>query len=105
MLVARTRVVFHPGASEDYEAAFAWYFAHGGSIARDFEREVERCLRLIAENPLRWPKFDEKHRRMLVRKFPYSIVYELINQEIAVVAIAHGRRKPYYWRGRTANNR
>jgi len=40
--------VFHPGAADDYEEAFAWYFARGPALASGFEREVDRCLRLIA---------------------------------------------------------
>ena len=35
-------VVFHPGASEDYAAAFAWYDARGIKIASDFESEIDR---------------------------------------------------------------
>ena len=99
--MAPTKVVFHPGASEDYDAAFVWYYSRGTTVASDFEREVERCTRLVAQNPLRWPKFDEKgKRRLIVRKFPYSIIYEIINDEIVILAVAHGRRRPYYWRDR-----
>jgi len=96
--VARTKALFHPGASEDYDAAYAWYHSHGIGIANDFEREIERCLRLIEENPLRWPKYDAQRRRMVVRKFPYCIIYEIIDGQIIVIAVAHGRRRPYYWR-------
>ena len=71
--MARTKALFHPGASEDYDAAYAWYFTHGIGIANDFEREIERCLRLIEEGPLRWPRYDAQRRRMIARKFPYSI--------------------------------
>lgn len=98
--MANTRARFHPGASEDYDAAYAWYFTHGIGIANDFEREIERCLRLIEESPLRWPRFDAERRRMIVRKFPYSIVYEIINDEVVILAVAHGRQRPYYWRER-----
>jgi plasmid stabilization system protein ParE len=98
--VAKPRVVLHPGAAEDYEAAFSWYFARGVGVAADFEREIDRCLRLIAQSPLRWPKFDAERHRIVVRKFPYSIVYEMMGQHIMVLAIAHGRRRPYYWRER-----
>ncbi len=101
--MAAARPIFHPGASEDYESAFAWYFARGPSIAIDFEREIERCLRVIAESPLRWPKYDEKRRRMVVRKFPYSIVYELVGRQVVIVAVAHRRRRPFYWRDRTTD--
>lgn len=98
--MAGTRPPLHPGAAEDYEEAFIWYSAHGFDIALDFEREIERCLRLIVLNPLRWPKFDAERRRLIVRKFPFSIIYEMIGQEIVILAIAHGKRKPYYWRDR-----
>jgi len=98
--VAETKLVFHPGASEDYNAAFAWYYSRGITVASDFEREIERGIRLIAQNPLRWPRFDKERRRLIVRKFPYSIVYEIIDDEIVILAIAHGRRRPYYWRQR-----
>jgi toxin ParE1/3/4 len=72
--VAAAKVVFHPGASEDYAAAFAWYYALGTKIAADFESEIDRSIRLISQYPLRWPKFDEERRRLIVRKFPYSII-------------------------------
>jgi plasmid stabilization system protein ParE len=75
--VPKRDVGFHPDASADYEEAFAWYFVRGATLALDFEREVERCLRLIAEAPFRWPAFDAERRRIVVRKFPYSIVYEV----------------------------
>jgi plasmid stabilization system protein ParE len=31
---------------------------------------------------------------------PYTIVYRIVNDEIIVVAVAHQRRRPWYWRGR-----
>jgi hypothetical protein len=45
--VAAARVVFHPGASKDYAAAFAWYYARGTALASDFEREIDRGIRLV----------------------------------------------------------
>ena len=70
--MAAARVVFHPGASDDYAAAFVWYYTRGTALAFDFEREIERGIRLISQNPLRWPKFDGQRRRFVVRKFPYA---------------------------------
>ena len=92
---------FHPGADDDYSEAFAWYFARSPAVAFDFEREVERGVRLIVQSPLRWPKFDAKRRRVILRKFPYSLIYEIIAEETVILAVAHGRRRPYYWLERT----
>ena len=97
----RSEIPFHPGATQDYEEAYVWYFGHSIDLAAEFEREIDRGLRLIADNPFRWPKFDAERRRVVLRKFPYSIVYEIVKEKIVVLAIAHGRRRPYYWRDRT----
>jgi plasmid stabilization system protein ParE len=101
--VAAGRVVFHPGASKDYAAAFAWYCARGTALASDFEREIDRGIRLVFRNPLRWPKFDDQRRRLVVRKFPYSIIYELHGNDVVILAVAHGKRRPNYWRERSAD--
>jgi len=98
--VALAKVTFHPGASEDYAAAYSWYHDRGAALAANFETEVDRGVRLISQNPLRWPKFDNQRRRFIVRKFPYSIIYELHGEEVVVLAVAHGKRRPHYWRER-----
>jgi plasmid stabilization system protein ParE len=101
--VAAAKVAFHPDASAEYAAAFIWYYARGTTIAYDFEREIDRAVRLISQNPLRWPKFDELRRCLIMRKFPYSIIYEMHRNDVVVLAVAHGKRRPYYWRERAAD--
>ena len=101
--MAAARVVFHPGASEDYAAAFAWYYARGTKLASDFEREIDRGIRLISRNPLRWAKFDGQRRRLIVRKFPYAMIYEMHGNDVVILALAHGKRRPYYWLDRSAD--
>jgi hypothetical protein len=38
--VPRSETPFHPGATQDYEEAYVWYFAHGIDLAAEFEREM-----------------------------------------------------------------
>jgi plasmid stabilization system protein ParE len=99
--VPESKLSYHPGAEDDYVEPFAWYFDRSSAIIEDFEREVDRGLRLILQSSLSWPKFDDQRRKMILRKFPYSIIYEIIDQEIVVLAVAHGRRRLHYWRERT----
>jgi plasmid stabilization system protein ParE len=101
--VVAARIVFHPGASEDYAAAFTWYYTRGTALASDFEREIERGTRLISQTRLRWPKFDGQRRRFVVRKFPYAIIYEVPSKDVVILAVAHGKRRPNYWRERSAD--
>lgn len=51
------KVTFHPGPSEDYAAAYSWYYERGRALAENFETEIDRGVRLISRNPLRWPIF------------------------------------------------
>ncbi|WP_407936397.1 hypothetical protein [Limnochorda pilosa] len=44
---------------------------------------------------------DHLTRRVLVRGFPYQVVYHLRPDEIVIVAVAHLKRRPGYWRNRT----
>ena len=43
---------------------------------------------------------DEVCRFAILRRFPYSVVYHLENEEPFVVAVAHSSRAPNYWRDR-----
>ena len=74
----------------------------GRALASNFESEIDRGIRLISQHPSRWPKFDDERRRLIVRKFPYSIIYELHGDDVLILAVAHGKRRPY-WRERAGD--
>ncbi|NIR47235.1 type II toxin-antitoxin system RelE/ParE family toxin [candidate division KSB1 bacterium] len=92
--------IFHPEAAEEYANAYEWYAKRSLRIADEFEREIERALRLITNTPETWPKYDDQHRYFLIRKFPFSIIYRIFNERIYVIAVAHGSRRPNYWKNR-----
>ena len=39
-------------------------------------------------------------RKFLLRRFPYGVVYRITKSAIQVIAVAHGRRRPGYWKSR-----
>src|SRR6185436_15268320 len=47
-----------------------------------------------------WPMFQSGTRRYVFPTFPYSLVYFVENDTLNVVAVAHDKRKPGYWRNR-----
>ena len=75
-------IVFHPKASEEYIEALDWYTRYGEHLGQGFEHEVDRALRLIANSPERWPQYGPHHRRILVHRFPYVLVYLLQEDQI-----------------------
>jgi plasmid stabilization system protein ParE len=95
-------VEFHPEAMIEAEAAVAWYRERSFRAAEVFVRELENAMAAIAEAPHRWPMYEFGCRRFLLQRFPYLVIYRDKPQSIEVLAVAHGRRRPGYWRPRNS---
>jgi len=55
----------------------------------------------IRERPAAWARWkDSKVRRKILRQFPYSIFYVVDDDAVVIVAIAHHKRRPGYWKPR-----
>ena len=71
-------------------------------LGAEFLSAVREAVRLIAENPGAWQSSDHGRevRRFVMDRFPFSVVYTELADEILVIAIAHASREPGYWRAR-----
>jgi toxin ParE1/3/4 len=87
----RVRLSFHPAAGAKYAAALQWYEERGSELGLAFTSEIARALRLIRQARDRWLRYGTRHRRILVRRFPYWVVYLPTEACIWIVAIAHTR--------------
>ena len=94
-------VSFHPEAQTEYNAGLAWYQARNPQAAARFEAEFERTLELIATRPEMFAWYDEEHHFVVLRRFLYSIVYQIQAGHAYVIAVPHAKRQPDYWRGRS----
>ena len=99
--MADAEVVFHPEASAEYSEAYVWYAEHDPRAADRFEQEVESAVQRIGQDPHRWPRYDETHRKLVLRRFPYLVIYREHGGRLRIVAVAHGYRKPGYRKKRT----
>ena len=89
-----------PLAEEEIEEAFHWYRARSPFAAEAFRTEVVGAIDSLAEDPLMWPADDEGVRYYILRRFPYTIHYEVTESDVTVLAVAHQRRRPGYWQER-----
>jgi plasmid stabilization system protein ParE len=99
--VPTREVVLHDEAAAEYDAAFEWYLQRSPDAALKFDAEVERAILEIGRAPERWALGAHGVRRFLLRGFPFLMVYrELDAQNIQILAVAHGSRRPRYWKAR-----
>jgi toxin ParE1/3/4 len=95
-------VEFHPEALAEGEAALAWYRERSLRAAEAFLSELERAIGVISGVPHRWPLFEAGARPYPLYRFPYLLVYREKAKSIEILAVAHGRPRPGYWRSRKA---
>jgi len=98
--MAAAAVIFHPAAAQEAEEAYDWYAARNAAAAHGFREELRHAVDAVAENPGTWPRYRTHARRYVFPRFPFSLVYVLRGEQVEVVAVAHGRRRPGYWRSR-----
>jgi toxin ParE1/3/4 len=63
-----------------------------------FRSEVIDAIDRLADTPLSWPADDDGNRKRMLRRFPYSVWFEVLESTVTVLAVAHHRRRPGYWR-------
>jgi toxin ParE1/3/4 len=90
----------HPEAVLEAQSAYRWYRDRNSAAAAAFLAELDRAVELISETPMRWPIHVHGTRRFLLRRFPFGVVYRELAETIQIVAVAHGRRRPGYWKDR-----
>jgi toxin ParE1/3/4 len=98
--MAKLPIDYHPEARLEADEAFDWYLERGRTVAERFQRELETAQAAIQKSPAAWAKYIHGTRRYLLRRYPYVVVYRVTEERIAIVAVAHGRRKPGYWADR-----
>jgi toxin ParE2 len=69
-------------------------------LGKKFILEVEFVFNRIRSNPLEFPFFPNDFRKALLRKFPYSIIFNFDGVRINILSIAHQKRKPKYYSNR-----
>ena len=93
-------VEFHLLAADEAEAAERWYRERHEIASARFQRELDRAVDLIAERPKTGSPYLRSTRRVLLRRFPFFVVYRVRGDNVQIVAVAHARRRPGYWRTR-----
>jgi hypothetical protein len=71
--MARRPVVLDPAVIDEAAHARRWYAGQNPDTAAQFMAELDRAV---------------------------ALVYQVAATEVRVIALAHGRRRPGYWKGR-----
>jgi len=91
---------FHPEAEQEFVEAAAYYERNVRGLGERFGSEVRHAIERLLEYPELGSPIDADLRRLLLTRFPYFLIYSFTADLLRVVAVAHSRRRPGYWRTR-----
>jgi plasmid stabilization system protein ParE len=94
-------VIYHPEARLELDETEDYYSLHSLTAPNRFLEEYLSAFNLIRQNPNRYHSYLHNTQRLVLQKFPYSIIYRQQLDSIQIIAIAHAKRRPGYWRKRT----
>ncbi len=83
-------------AQGDLVEAVAWYDQHGGR-GSEFLAEFERAVERILQYPRAWTAVTPQFRQCRLSRFPFGVMYELLQDSIRIVAVTHVKREPGWW--------
>jgi plasmid stabilization system protein ParE len=93
-------VQFHFEAEAEFGEAAAFFETKLVGLGVAFAAEVERATLFISAFPDAGSPLGRRLRRIIVRRFPYAIIYRYEAALLLIVAVAHQHRHPGYWRNR-----
>lgn len=95
------RLAYRPEAEQEIFAAAEWYDERGRGLAAEFLRAFDAAAASLVRNPRQYPEVQPGLRRVLLRRFPYSLIFSVSEEEIVVFACVHWRQSPQRWQRRT----
>ena len=88
---------FHPAARAELDAAVDYYEGCQPGLGYEFAEEVYATIARIRQYPDGWSPVSRRGRRGLTRRFPFGLIYQIKEEHIFIVAVAHSHRRPGYW--------
>jgi plasmid stabilization system protein ParE len=85
-------VLVRAEAEEDLDAARDWYEQKRTGLGGEFLDEFAAAMRTLELNPERERLYYRNFRRVIFRRFPYKIFYQIIGVRVVVFRVLHAKQ-------------
>lgn len=91
------KLEFHPEAEQEFLEAVLHYEVEVPGLGERFDAEIREATALLLDYPQIGAVIDSELHKLVLERFPYSVIYSLSPDTVHVLAVAHERRPPGYW--------
>jgi len=88
------KLIVRDKALAELNDAYDWYEEQSLGLGDDFVSEIEKCYHKLIANPTHYPFLYPKDRRIKTNRFPYVLIFRIIEDEVIVLRVRHDRQKP-----------
>ena len=81
-------------AEEEYSSAYNYYEDQQYGLGEKLEKEIEYVLDKLKVNPFLFQRKYKHYREAILKRFPYYIVYEIIDNTVIIHSFFHAHRNP-----------
>lgn len=92
------QIQFHSDAEAELVEAALFYENKVNGLGKSFVTDLQNAVAFIQIHPESPPRLGQFLRKFILKRFPYSIIYQHDEQDIFILAIAHNKRRPGYWK-------
>jgi len=94
------KIEFLPEADEEFREAARYYESEAAGVGMAFIVAVHKAAGEVVEFPLAAQALRAGIRKKVLQHFAYNLFYAIEIDAIVIVAVAHQRKRPNYWRAR-----
>lgn len=94
------KVVFERGAERDLQESLRWYRKRSDQAANNFITEVQSAVYSLSSDPFKNRQVAPDVRAIKFKRYPYCLIYKIIDETVRIYAAAHEKRRTGYWKRR-----
>lgn len=91
---------FLPEAEKELREAARYYENEAPGVGIAFIVELHKTVASIVDNPFAAQTVRKCIRKKVLSRFPFNVLYSVEEEAVVIVAVAHQKRRPTYWRRR-----
>jgi plasmid stabilization system protein ParE len=92
----RYSIIFHPLAKKEFDESIIWYENALSGLGEEFSKDVESVIKVLERQPKLFSIRKGSLREVLVKRFPYVVVYKINQNLVTIMSVFHTSRNPKY---------